>query len=132
MDSAHVVVLRFSCFSCFEMFFGVINVGEALESLKKVDDGVAVYDFSEKVGEIWVGGVVVYRESEEVPVREISSLLKGFEPIVAEVRISTKTLLSVLRFFESFENIRFSFKDSVLSLSSKLEVFTGFWMGRSR
>nr|BAJ49071.1 hypothetical protein HGMM_F32H09C10 [Candidatus Caldarchaeum subterraneum] len=48
--------------------------------------------------------------------------MNGFEPVIADVRLSTETLLSTLRMFErDFDYVMFSFKDGVLSISSKLE-----------
>ncbi|BAJ50973.1 hypothetical protein CSUB_C1121 [Candidatus Caldarchaeum subterraneum] len=48
--------------------------------------------------------------------------MNGFEPVIADVRLSTETLLSTLRLFEKdFDYVMFSFRDGVLSISSKLE-----------
>nr|BAL57018.1 hypothetical protein HGMM_F46F11C07 [uncultured crenarchaeote] len=126
MGRDHVAAIRFTCFSHFDMPmvsppFGVIRVEYALKWLKNFDDGVAVYDFSERLGRIRVGDVV-YKEEEETSVTEIGSLLNGFEPVIADVRLSTETLLSTLRLFEKgFDSVMFSFRDDVLSISSKLE-----------
>ena len=40
--------------------------------------GLLYMIFSEKLGEIRVGGVVVYKEDEEISVKELSSMFEEF------------------------------------------------------
>ncbi|BAJ49908.1 hypothetical protein CSUB_C0043 [Candidatus Caldarchaeum subterraneum] len=78
-----------------------------------------IASYRERLERIRVGDVV-YKEEEETSVTEIGSILNGFEPVIADVRLSTETLLSTLRMFErDFDYVMFSFRDGVLSISSK-------------
>ena len=78
--------------------------------------------YRERLGRIRVGDVV-FKEEEEVSVSEIGSLLNGFEPVIADVRLSTETLLSTLRLLCS--RLEMAYYLSALSLSMGISLWRG-------
>ncbi|MEM2085764.1 MAG: hypothetical protein QXW60_07940, partial [Nitrososphaerota archaeon] len=105
LSPTHVTCVRLTVDGVFEKPvveppLGVLNLENALKALRNIkSDTPLVYDFSQIDGEIRYGDLVVYRESGEG--LKVEELVWDIEhDICAEVKISTKELLSLLGIFK--------------------------------
>ncbi|MEM0461892.1 MAG: hypothetical protein QW318_06825 [Candidatus Caldarchaeum sp.] len=122
LSPTHVTCVRLTVDGVFEKPvveppLGVLNLENALKALRNIkSDTPLVYDFSQIDGEIRYGDLVVYRESGEG--LKVEELVWDIEhDICAEVKISTKELLSLLGIFKnSYDYVRFSYQDGLLKV----------------